>query len=157
MRLIDADALCDDVMERYCKDCEKRKGIKRGKWRVIYEIGEAPCRACDVDDLKMELDEAPTIDAEPIRHGKWLTEIFEYELEPKKAHYFKCSVCRKWGVVTYNENIQKFKFCAFCGAKMDEDEISNIAKESADKISKALEKVRAKGMQKQNIKEDDEP
>lgn len=65
-RLIDADALCDDVMERYCKDCEKRKGIKRGKWRVIYEIGEAPCRACDVDDLKMELDEAPTIDAEPV-------------------------------------------------------------------------------------------
>ena len=39
----------------------------------------------------------------------------------------------------------------------DEDEISNIAKESADKISKALEKVRAKGMQKQNIKEDDKP
>ena len=62
-RLIDADALEDDVMERYCKDCEKRKGMKRGKWRVIYEIGEAPCRACDVDDLKMELDEAPTIDA----------------------------------------------------------------------------------------------
>ena len=63
MRIIDADALYDDVMERYCKDCEKRKGMKRGKWRVIYEIGEAPCRACDVDDLKMELDEAPTIDA----------------------------------------------------------------------------------------------
>lgn len=39
----------------------------------------------------------------------------------------------------------------------NEDEISNIAKESADKISKALDKVRAKGMQKQNIKEDDEP
>lgn len=39
----------------------------------------------------------------------------------------------------------------------DEDEISNIAKESADKISKAREKVRAKGMQKQNIKEDDKP
>lgn len=107
--------------------------------------------------IEKAIDEAPTIDAEPIRHGKWLTEILEYELEPEKAHYFKCSVCRKWGVVTYNENIQKFKFCAFCGAKMDEDEISNIAKESADKISKALEKVRAKGMQKQNIKEDDEP
>lgn len=63
MRLIDADALCDDVMERYCKDCEKRKGMKRGKRRMIYEIGEAPCRACDVDDMKTELEEAPTIDA----------------------------------------------------------------------------------------------
>ena len=26
MRLIDADALLDDVMERYCKDCNNRKG-----------------------------------------------------------------------------------------------------------------------------------
>ena len=38
-----------------------------------------------------------------------------------------------------------------------DDEISNIARESADEISKALYKVRAKGMQKQNIKEDDKP
>lgn len=150
MRLIDADALYDDVMERYCKDCEKRKGIKRGKWRVIYEIGEAPCRACDVDDLKMELDEAPTIEAEPIRHGKWtITEVFDFK-------NMTCSSCG-WLYEYYAGMEEEWNYCPHCGARMDEDEISNIAKESADKISKALEKVRAKGMQKQNIKEDDEP
>lgn len=63
MRLIDGDALIDVLTQRCCKNCDKRMGTKNGKWRVIYEIGEAPCRACDVDDLKMELDEAPTIDA----------------------------------------------------------------------------------------------
>lgn len=57
MRLIDADALIDDMMERYCKECNKRRGIKNGKYRIIYEIGEAPCRACEVDDVKAELEE----------------------------------------------------------------------------------------------------
>ena len=59
-RYIDVDALIDDLIERYCKECGKRKGIKNGKYRIIYEIGEAPCRACEVDDVKAELEEAPT-------------------------------------------------------------------------------------------------
>ena len=63
MRLIDADALIDDVMERYCKECNKRKGIKNGKYRIIYEIGEVPCRACEVDDIEEELENIPTSDA----------------------------------------------------------------------------------------------
>lgn len=66
MRLIDGDALIDDLMERYCKECNKRKGIKNGKYRIIYEIGEVPCRACEVDDVKEELENIPTIDAEEV-------------------------------------------------------------------------------------------
>lgn len=66
MRLIDADALLDDAMDRYCKECDKRKGIKNGEYRIIYDIGEAPCRACEVDDMKAELEDAPTIDAQEI-------------------------------------------------------------------------------------------
>ena len=111
MRLIDADALCDDVMKRYCKDCEKRKGMKRGKWRVIYEIGGAPCRACDVDDLKMELDEAPTIDAEPVKHGKWI------DVKGSNGKdYRKCSECLHTQDITGLLN-----YCPVCGAKMDEE------------------------------------
>lgn len=116
MKIIDADALCDDIIERYCKDCEKRKGIKRGKWRVIYEIGEAPCRACDVDDLKMELDEAPTIEAEPVRHGKWISH----------GSYFTCSVC---GEEQYGIDTGRY-YCQNCGAKM----IPTIPKEIIDAV-----------------------
>lgn len=71
MRLIDADALIDDLMERYCKECDKRKGIKSGERRIIYEIGEVPCRACEVDDVKAELEEAPTVDVPDRNVGKW--------------------------------------------------------------------------------------
>lgn len=76
MRLIDADARIDDLMERCCKECDKRKGMKNGKRQFIYEIGEAPCRACEVDDVKAELEEAPTIDAVPV---------------------IRCKDCKHWG------------------------------------------------------------
>lgn len=66
MRTINADALMNDVTERYCKECDKRKGIKNGKQRTVYKIGDAPCRACSVDDMKDELENAPTIDAVPV-------------------------------------------------------------------------------------------
>lgn len=66
MRLIDADALVDVLFERLCADCDRRKGIKNGKWRIIYNVGDAPCRACEVDDVKAYLEDAPTADAVPI-------------------------------------------------------------------------------------------
>jgi len=78
MRLIDVDALIDDVMDRYCSNCDKRKGMKNGKYKIVYQVGDAPCRACDIDDMKCELDNAPTVDAVPVvrcgecKYGKQL-------------------------------------------------------------------------------------
>ena len=61
-RLIDADAFVKEKQEWYCKqNCERRKGIKNGKECFIYKIGEAPCRACEIDDLISAVDDAPTI------------------------------------------------------------------------------------------------
>ena len=43
--------------------------MKNGKIRFCYEIGEAPCRACDIGDtIDYFLDEdiSPTIDAVPV-------------------------------------------------------------------------------------------
>lgn len=62
MRAIDADAFADTLYERYCEDCDKRKGMKNGKMRTIYAVGDAPCRACGIDDIICELDEAPSAD-----------------------------------------------------------------------------------------------
>lgn len=69
MRPIDADALIDETMERYCKDCKRRKGVKNGKWRIVYSIGDAPCRACGTGDMIDELENAPTI--EERKTGTW--------------------------------------------------------------------------------------
>lgn len=69
MRLIDADATIKYLREFRCKDCDRRKGMKNGKIRFCYEIGDAPCRACDIGDtIDYFLDEdiSPTIDAVPV-------------------------------------------------------------------------------------------
>ena len=69
MRLIDADATIKYLEDFRCKDCDKRKGMKNGKMRFCYEIGDAPCRACDIGDtIDYFLDEdiSPTIDAIPV-------------------------------------------------------------------------------------------
>lgn len=69
MRLIDADATVQYLRECRCKDCDRRKGMKNGRIRFLYEIGDAPCRACDIGDtIDYFLDEdiSPTVDAVPV-------------------------------------------------------------------------------------------
>lgn len=76
MRLIDADAVVQYLHEFRCADCDRRKGLKNGEIQFCYEIGDAPCRACDIGDtIEYFLDEdiAPTIDAIPMW---WITEKF---------------------------------------------------------------------------------
>lgn len=60
-RLIDADALIAETTKLRCTDCKRRKGMKNGKLKFVYAIGEAPCRACDVADMIDALEEAPTV------------------------------------------------------------------------------------------------
>lgn len=82
MRLIDADAIPWDV-----------DGVG-----FIPVIG------------KDEIDEMPTVDAKPVRHGRWIY--------PKESLWSlgKCSVCGTISVVATTAN-----YCPMCGAKMDED------------------------------------
>lgn len=51
MRPIDAEALENDVRKRICNNCDKHNG----NW----------CRACWVDDMLGEIDDAPTIEVVP--------------------------------------------------------------------------------------------
>ena len=87
MRLIDADAL------EYHKQLECMGNGQYEDVKVVYE--------CDIDN-------APTIDAEPVKHGKWI----EGEL------YIKCSECG-YPVGHLSDN-----FCPNCGAKMERSEES---------------------------------
>ena len=112
MRLIDADALLDEVMDRYCEECDKRKGIKNGKFRIIYEIGDAPCRACEIDDMKTELEYAPTVD--PFQHGRWIYSA-GFDLDGVTyAGRYRCDQCNHWIDAGDDGN-----YCPNCGAKMD--------------------------------------
>lgn len=52
--------------------------------------------------------EAPTIEAEPVRHGEWL--------ENDNGTY-SCSKCKSW---IPKEQQYYARYCLYCGARMDE-------------------------------------
>lgn len=114
MRLIDADAFINDARDRYCKDCDKRKGIKSGKRKFIYEIGDVPCRACDVDDMVNDIESAPTVDAVERKKGNWVG------IDDEPCETFECDRC---GFVL-EDWIQGafYNFCPNCGAEMRKGE-----------------------------------
>lgn len=111
MRLIDADKLIDSFY-KFFKSYE-------GQWEEDQPQYWA-------DNMAVVVDDAPTVEAEPIRHGQWIrTEAY--------PHRVVCSECHK----TYvrNENIiegrykgdeivpiycTEAEYCPHCGAKMDE-------------------------------------
>lgn len=87
MRLIDADWLKNKATPR------DRNGITEFITTVLFGL----------------IDRAPTIDAEPVRHGKWIGKPI--------AGYctVRCSVCGD--VLLMNDG--KYRYCPNCGARMD--------------------------------------
>lgn len=85
MRLIDADAL-------------------------DFTISENPhfMAATLVQALKNAIDKVPTIEAEPVRHGRWIISSDGYY-----PYCWDCKARPKGGNMT--------KYCPNCGAKMDGD------------------------------------
>ena len=96
-RLIDADALDKGIRDWYCapERCNSYNGVM--------------CRACSIDDALNALDSAPTIDAEPVRHGYIKIQV----INPYDGEDCYCSVCGHWSL------LPDYKWCPYCGAKMD--------------------------------------
>lgn len=62
-------------------------------------------------DLKFDIDNAPTIEAEPVKHGEW--KYYNYtDLNNPYCGYYECTVCKQ-------HEHTKHKYCPNCGAKMD--------------------------------------
>ena len=60
--------------------------------------------------MRIDLSYLPTIEAEPVRHGRW---------EFKHPNGWSCSECGEWGLMIDNRGICKSNYCPNCGAKMD--------------------------------------
>lgn len=121
-KYIDADEFVRLKREWYCEECEKRKGMKRGRLQFVYEIGGAPCRACDVDDVISDIEDFPDADVEPVKHGKWIK-------SPEcPEEYDICSVCglndkHRTRADQEHPAFESLPFyCKWCGAKMDKEE-----------------------------------
>lgn len=97
MRLIDADALYDIVIDSI-------------KPMTTNE-------AIILQDFVALLEDAPTVDAEPIVHGHWVRDFSITE-----DTFYKCSVCGRQECLMekYDPKVE-MPYC-HCGAKMDEEE-----------------------------------
>ncbi len=60
-----------------------------------------------------DIDNAPTVDAEPVVHGHWIWN--------EDSHRYECSVCHGECATSFTENPLFKPFCGECGAKMDEE------------------------------------
>ena len=81
MRLIDADEL----------------------WKAITTQIE---EYCDLADLIEIIEAQPTVDAEPLGHGRWVK---------NDNGTYSCSECHSW---VPSEQHYYARYCLFCGAKM---------------------------------------
>ena len=89
MRLVDADEAVK-IIKRY-----DDRGL------ALDEVTRV------TDGIAREIEEQPTVDAEPVRHGKW--ERVEYSF----VGGYRCSCC---GSKALDDS---FNYCGYCGAKMD--------------------------------------
>ena len=87
----------------------------------VEGVGEIPVIT------KEEIDEMPTVDAVPVRHGKWIPcdkegyILTETALKDGRRWYgYKCSECNN----IYHGNAFT-KYCHNCGAKMDGERKDN--------------------------------
>ena len=90
MRLIDGDALIDTLYEH-----EFSSYIDKGAVSTL-------------------INDEPTVDVEPVRHGKWIDEGQPDNFFPH--HAWRCSEC---GEQVLEIGEPWYKFCPACGARMD--------------------------------------
>ena len=90
MRLIDADALAKFIDYGHLNNPNEK----------LYSE----------NDIREMIDMMPTIDAVPVRHGKWIGYAGTVGAE--------CSLCRKWLDVL--QGTAEMNYCPNCGARMDE-------------------------------------
>ena len=97
MRIIDADALRDKLQREIDKVNPPFDGV----------LGSI---RCGVRLARNMVEDEPTIDAQPVRLGRWVP------VEDGMGVHFVCPYCGEW------EYHQRQKYCGECGAKLEEAE-----------------------------------
>lgn len=101
MRLIDADALKKEMLETYEYEYPTASGaFDEFAIRIVPNI----------------ISNAPTVDAEPVRHGHWV------RIKYVEGDWMRCSACEEniWTTGEFAGLGSLERFCPHCGAKMDE-------------------------------------
>lgn len=93
-RSIDANKACRIIEQLFCGDCRSY----------------THCENCPYNNVLMLLRNLPTVEAEPVRHGRWILQT---------NGHGTCSTC---GTSVDLLNGMTWEYCPKCGAKMDEEE-----------------------------------
>lgn len=108
-RLIEADAIY-----KILESCEIKKdtyGSLLNDWDHGYN--------CGIERAESEIECAPTVEAEPVRHGHW------NGIEKESRGYtdiFECSECKCYVRTPFMMKVMEYDFCPSCGAKMERKE-----------------------------------
>lgn len=105
MRLIDADAFMDEVTQQ-------TEFIKAWDISELTQVAEVL-----YEGVKAQIEKMPTIEAEPVRYGKWIKDRL---VSTSGGTYGvrRCSLCEAY----YEDIGYGWNYCPNCGAKMDEVE-----------------------------------
>ena len=101
MRLIDAETLMKAMYHR-AFETDGDTMWQSGCW-VRYRA------------IEQVVKEQPSVEAEPVRHGKWLTDNDAF-----KRMYLVCSLCKRATQTPWYVGGFLYDYCPNCGAKMDE-------------------------------------
>lgn len=87
----------------------------------MCDDGQRECKGDESCAILCWINDMPTIEAKPVRHGRWLPVESAHD-----TRIAKCSICGFWqksngNDKTGNYHIHKavYRYCAACGAKMD--------------------------------------
>lgn len=108
MRLIDTDKLLEKT-ECLFKDLNSTEDYMG----IGYNHG--------VGDSIAIIKNAPTIEAEPVKHGRWIVVSDGYGNGDAAAHICECSECKDT-IWVYKKATRRWNYCPNCGAKMDAEE-----------------------------------
>lgn len=66
----------------------------------------------------------PTVEAEPVRHGFWIKypDTLSHDIDCVDEDDVICSECGKTVVLISQTSSKSYKFCPYCGARMDGEE-----------------------------------
>ena len=95
-RMIDADNLMKSIEDNSYSVSQKNNSIEKGM---------------TLTGIRQCIEEQPTVDAEPVRRGKWV------EFGNDIHHCLECSKCGYLQSIYENRP----KYCPNCGEKMEEE------------------------------------
>ena len=81
---ISRSAFIEAKEKQYCQNCDRRKN---SKGQVVYEIGDAPCRACGIGYMLDDVEDFPAADVRPVVYCRDCIHR-PYSTEPGKTSGF---------------------------------------------------------------------